>query len=456
MTKLTVKEIAEATGGKVLYGEHNAFSGISIDSRKASAGELFVAIKGEKFDGHDFVSDALKQADGALVSREPAAAIPQKTVILVDDTLRALQAIARYRREKRNVPVIAVTGTNGKTTTKELIASILSRKHKVLKTTGNLNNHIGLPLCVTNMEGDEDFMVLEMGSNAAGDIRLLCSIARPDIAVVTNVGQAHLEGFGSLTAVRDTDLEVMEHVKTLCLNADDSFLLEGASGFSLRKVTYGIDSAADYSAENIRSEGQGSGFVLRLPGRDAAVMSTRLAGRFNVLNAVGAAAVAAELGIDTEDIRTGIGSFSGVPMRLEILEYSGAIIINDVYNANPASMESALAELARLRQGRAVAVLGDMLELGAYAEQAHAELIERLNGLGVDILITAGPEMQRASAGFRGAMYIASTSDEARIYLLDNIKGGDVVLIKGSRGMRMENVLGRDGRPLAAEGADAL
>jgi UDP-N-acetylmuramoyl-tripeptide--D-alanyl-D-alanine ligase len=386
----------------------------------------------------------------------PAEPRRDRTIIYVKNTLKALQDIARHRCANRRIPVVSVTGTNGKTTTKELIVSILSQAHAVLKTTGNLNNHIGLPLCVANMKGDEEFMVLEMGSNARGDIRELCEIVRPDVAVVTNVGEAHLEGFGSIEAVRDTDLEVLLYVKEVSLNADDRLLMEGIKDFQGKVITYGIDNRADFTARDIILGETGTQFLLCTPDSGEIVVKLRVAGRFNVLNALAAASVACELGIGLEEIREGLESFTGVPMRLEIRHLSGALVINDVYNANPASMEEALLELVRHRKGRAIAVLGDMLELGPYAEDAHRNLVRRLNELQIDVLIAVGPEMRKALTAFSGKAYEAVSSEVARSLLLGMVKEHDTVLIKGSRGMRMENVMAGDGGPAGTEVGHAL
>ncbi len=456
MTIVTVDEIVQATGGKVLCGKQQAFSGLSIDSRNIKTGELFIALRGERFDGHDFVRDALQNGGGALVSVPPAEPGRQKTIIHVNNTLKALHDLARFRRQKRNIPVVSITGTNGKTTTKELIASILSQKHRVLKTTGNFNNHIGLPLCVANMQGDEEFAVLEMGSNARGDIRELCKIVQPDLAVVTNVGQAHLEGFGSIEAVRDTDLEVLDHVQAVSVNSDDRFLMQGMTRFTGKTITYGIENAADFFATDIALAQQGSKFTLHTPKHGAIKINLKISGRFNVLNALAAASIACELGISTEEIMQGLEAFTGVPMRLEIRSFSGALVINDVYNANPASMEEALKELVRLRKGRTIAVLGDMLELGTYAEDAHGSLVKRMNELQIDLLIAVGPEMQKASAAFSGSCHQAASSDEARTLLLDMVNEGDTILIKGSRGLRMEKVLAGEGQPVMTEAGNAL
>ena len=456
MGLLTVDEILKATGGAVFCGDAAEFTGVSIDSRSINPGELFIALKGERFDGHDFLRASLAAGGGAIVERPPAERVEGKTIILAGDTLTALQDIARHLRRKRNIPVIGVTGTNGKTTTKELIASVLGRRHKILKTTGNLNNHIGLPLCIANMEGDETAMVLEMGSNAEGDIRLLCEVGLPDYAVVTNVGPAHLEGFGSIETVRKTDLEILEYAGTVVINADDSFLMEGLKGFSGKTITYGIEQKADVLARDITAGGRGAAFRLCFPDGGDMDIELSIPGRFNVYNALAASAIASELGMGKDDIRRGLESFSGVPLRLEIRHIMGATVISDVYNANPASMEAALQELVRLKKGRAIAVLGDMLELGSHAEAEHRRLVARLAEEGVGVLVAVGSEMRRAAAGFSDAVYLAENADAARDILLGICKAGDTVLVKGSRGMRMERVLAGRAVAVRKEGNHAL
>jgi len=425
----------------VLCGTSEKFQGISIDSRSIREGELFVALKGDNFDGHDFINTALISGPGALVQSYPAVLPTNKTIILVKDTLAALQALARYLRSKMALPVIGVTGTNGKTTTKELVSSIFGQHHKVLKTTGNLNNHIGLPLCIARMDGDEDIMVLEMGSNRKGDIRELCEIALPDFSVVTNVGPAHLEGFGSLEAVRDTDLEILDYVKAASINADDGYLLEGAKNYNGKLISYGMKNTADVYAMDIMLGTKGAGFKLCFSDKRRIAVNLQLSGAFNIYNALAAASAADALGIGLEDIKNGLESFGGVPMRLEIIEMLGALVINDVYNANPASMEEALKELVRLKRKRTIAVLGDMLELGGYAQEAHKKLLRLTSDLKIDVLVAVGPEMARAAEEFKGTCYKSESSDSARSVLLSICREGDAILIKGSRGMRMEKVL---------------
>jgi UDP-N-acetylmuramoyl-tripeptide--D-alanyl-D-alanine ligase len=456
MNYLTLDEILQATGGETLCVDRREFTGLSIDSRTIKEGELFVALKGGNFDGHNFLKDALKKGGGAVVAVPPNKPAEGKTLIRVENTLAALQDVARRVRSRMDVPVVGITGTNGKTTTKELLASILGKSRKVLKTRGNMNNHIGLPLCVVNMHGDETAMVLEMGSNAEGDIRLLCEIAAPGFAVITNVGPAHLEGFGTLETVRKTDLEILDYAKSVSANADDVFLMEGLKKFSGKLVTYGIENSADVRAKDILLEEKGARFTIRF--KDGRRISVRLgvAGRLNIYNALAAASAADALGIGSEQIKSGLESFTGVPMRMEIKELFGALVISDVYNANPASMGEALRELIRLKKQRTIAVLGDMLELGRHSEGAHRELVKLMSDLNVDVFIAVGREMERASSEFKGICYSAEDPEGARSVLLSICRESDTVLVKGSRGMQMEKVLAEPGKASMKGGSNAL
>jgi UDP-N-acetylmuramoyl-tripeptide--D-alanyl-D-alanine ligase len=441
MGKLILEEIIEATRGRILYGKQREFTALSIDSRTIKKGELFVALKGPNFDGHEFIPDALKDGFGAIVNSPPAEPIKGKTIIYVKNTIDALHDIARYLRLKIDVPVIGVTGTNGKTTTKELIASIFCEKHKVLSTFGNMNNHVGMPLSISRVNGDESVMVLEMGSNAQGDIKQLCNIAYPDFAVITNVGLAHLEGFGSLEMVRKTDLEILEYVKVACVNADDHFLIEGLREFSGKIITYGTDKSANVRAEDIVLKDNQSSFRLCFSSGGQIEINLGIAGKFNIYNALAASSIAGEFGLNLMDIKKGVESFKGVPMRLEIKELFGSLVICDVYNANPASMDEAIRELVRLKRQRTIAVLGDMLELGPYAVEAHKKLISLISELNIDVLIAVGPEMKKASSEFTGICYKADDSVSARSILLSICRDGDTILVKGSRSMHMERVL---------------
>lgn len=469
---LTVEEIIEATGGKIIQGKCDGISlaGASIDSRTIGEGELFIALKGERFDGHDFVIDALKNGRAAIVSTPPAATVEGRTIIHVKNTLKALQDIAHYLRMKRRATLIGVTGTNGKTTTKELTASILGICHRVVKNPGNLNNPIGLPLSLTKIGEEDEFAVMEMGASMKGDIRELCRIAVPDCGVITNIGPGHLEGFGSLESVRSTKLELFDAVKTVAVNADDGFLMEGIQnrirnggpGTEKNIITFGITDKSDVYAKDIILEERRSLFTLCLRDGRCFGVTMNVNGRFNIYNALAAASICSALGAAVEEIRGGIESFAGVPMRLEVKNLLGVAIISDIYNANPASMEEAIKELVRLRRRRAIAVLGDMLELGGHAEESHRRLGRWMSGLPVDLFIAVGPLMAKAAEEFsaargNGSFTLAASekgsselksgvaavagSSEAREILLDLCFEGDTVLVKGSRGMHMEEVL---------------
>ncbi len=458
---LSAGRILEATGGYIATADMDGprpvemlpediyFVGLSIDSRTIREGELFLALKGDRFDGHDFVQDALKTGAGAIISPgKPVRTPAGKIIILVDDTLLALHRIARSIRQLFNGSVIAVVGSNGKTTTKELISSIFGAKLNVLKTSGNFNNHIGMPLSITKAQDDTEVMVLEMGTNMPGDINQLCAIGLPDKGVITNIGQEHLEGFGSLASVRDSELELLAYVKELIVNADDAFLMEGIENrFKGRIITFGIESqTAEIRAEGIELSGRSARFVL-CTGRGRILIESGLAGRFNIYNSLAAAAAAYSMGFDPETIKKGLESFRGVPMRMEIFEQDGVTYINDAYNANPSSMEESVAELVRRAgesrgQRRAIAVLGDMLELGDFSTDEHRKLGRLLSGFQVDILIGVGPLMSLAVDTFRGVGIIAGNAKEAGRELEKLLGVGDVVLVKGSRGMRMEDALG--------------
>lgn len=441
--KLKVEDIIAATGGKVVLSDSDTFTGISIDSRTIKEGELFIALKGERFDGHDFLHEALKVGSGAVVNVPPAEPVEGKTIISVKDTLNALQDVARSMRSGRALPVIGITGSNGKTTTKELIASILSTRYRVLKNTGSLNNHIGLPLSLTRISEADEVVVLEMGASIPGDIKDLCGIAMPNYGVLTNIGPSHLEGFGDMETLRKTKLELLDYVDVAVVNADDPFLMEGvyASTFQGRLIRYGIKNDAETHATDIRLFEKGSSFLLRIGDDQPIQVHPKISGKCNIYNILAAASISSLFHIDQLCMKRVIDSFTGLPMRLEIKELDGMCIINDVYNANPASMEEAIHELVRLKKKRTIAVLGDMLELGSYSEDAHKNLGRKMSELAIDIFIAAGPLMSLAADEFTGQSFHVANAIEARRILLDISREGDTVLIKGSRGMCMDRVM---------------
>jgi UDP-N-acetylmuramoyl-tripeptide--D-alanyl-D-alanine ligase len=448
MSSYTLKEILEATSGRLIRNGIDTFSGISIDSRTIREGELFIALRGQRFDGHNYVNEALKKGGGALVSYPPVMPLKGKSIIHVSNTLKALQSIAHYRRIQRDTSVVGITGTNGKTTTKEMACLVLREAYRVLCSKGNLNNNIGLPLSLSELDG-HDIAVLEMGASRVGDIRELSDIARPDIGVITNIGPAHLEGFGSLEMVRNTKLELLEYVDTIIINRDDpqlrSIFHDTAAGRERVVITFGLNSDADIWAEDITLSERETSF--RLCRKNESInVRLKVPGKFNIYNALGAAAVCLNYDVPLESIGSAIEKFSGIPMRLELKEMKGALVISDLYNANPSSMEEAVKELIRLKRSRAVAVLGDMLELGSYGVEAHRKLGHWLSTLPVDILIGVGELSSYVCEEFKGAngkkqsIHVKDTA-EARKVLMSIVSSEDTVLIKGSRGMRLEGVL---------------
>lgn len=462
MPSFTLEEIKKITEGKVLKGDmKHCFKDISIDSRKIERGDLFIAIKGDNFDGHDFVCEALNRgADGAIISKRElwdGEALSDKKsglmpcIILVKDTLDALQKISEYHRDKVSITFIGITGSNGKTTSKEMIASVLGTRLSVLKNEGNYNNHIGVPLTLLRLKPSHDIGVVEMGMSGLGEIRRLCEIAKPSIGVLTNISGVHLEFLGSVERVKEAKGELVDFIDqkgTVILNADDPNVMDLKKRVKGRVLTYGIGSDADMKAKNIRDLGvDGVAFLLIVEDREIEV-SLPLIGRYNISNALAAAAVGAVCNIGIEDIKRGLESFRGIPMRMELCSLDDIKIINDSYNANPSSMERAVETLSHLnKKGRSFMVVGDMLELGDSAEDAHRKIGKLIAGKSIDFLIAVG-EM----AAFIGEealknkmreknVFLCKTVDEAVERIDKELKSGDIVLVKGSRSTRMDRVI---------------
>lgn len=478
MAILTTEEIVKATGGELLSENTSSFAGVSIDSRTISEGEVFFALRGRKFDGHDFLEDALLKGDGAVIDSKHHLLSKGKAIIYVKDTLRALQDLAHFLRLKRNIPVIAVTGSNGKTTTKEMTYTILSRRFRVLKNEGNLNNHIGLPLSLTRLAPDDEVVVLELGMNAKGEIKRLCEIAAPSHGVITNIGSAHIGELGSFNSIRSAKLEILQGLTVAVLNADDNFLMEGyklaaeQQGFDGRAVTFSVNNDSHVRAENVFAIDSGSKFTLRLEDGKSAAIILNIHGLFNVYNALAASAVCLSLGITLEEIKTALESYEAFPMRFEVIKVGKVTLVNDSYNANPSSMEESLKELIRMSgKGRTVAILGDMFELGEFSEKAHRAIGKMISYIGINVFVAVGEMMshaakesqsestclparqartekirnQKSKDDLQLATYTFKNSDEVTQSISDIIKHGDVVLIKGSRAMGMEKIVERIG-----------
>lgn len=454
-----IEEILRATEGRLIQGdEHTIFQGISTDSRTLRSGELFIALKGTRYDGHHFVQEVLeKKASGVLIEEDKVGdfrwnGYRSKAVISVRDTLRALGDIAKYGREKFNTKVIGLTGSNGKTTSKEMISVCLETSFKTLKTEGNLNNLIGLPLTLLKLDGSQEVVILEMGMNVPGEIRRLTEIAQPDVGLITNIQKAHLEGMGALKRIKEEKGELFRGIKdrgTIIVNKDDPMVIDLARDFSGQKITFGVENPADIMARDIQLRGKrGTSFHLIFKGKEMEI-EIPLLGRHFVYNALSAIASAIIFDIDLEKVKEALKRFKSIPMRMEIIELRGGMfIINDTYNANPKSMELALETLSEMRgKGRAIAVLGDMLELGGYSNEAHQDLGMKVSKLSIDFLIALGEEAPvivesaiRHGLGLERAIIVESHQEAVSI-LKNTIKQGDWILVKGSRGMAMEKIV---------------
>jgi len=457
---ITAREIAIAAGGRIVCGNGDvSASGVSTDTRTECEGRLFVPLSGENFDGHDYIDVAYARgASVALTSRGDAGGgiVPiNAALIQVGDTLEALGKLASWYRLKFRPLVVGVTGSVGKTTTKEMIALVLSKKFNVLKSEGNKNNEIGLPLTIFGLTGEHTALVLEMGMNNPGEIARLSKIARPDIAVITNIGDAHIKRLGSKQNILKAKLEILEGLSkngTVYLNGDD-MLLKGLMGLIDRPVVYyGIDDGLDFTGTDIRMKG-GRGLEFEFTWRRRGYgVTLNAAGEHNVHNALAAVSIGIENGVTPKQIKEALYEFIPDRLRMNISSSGGVVIINDTYNANPQSMRAAVDVLAGLSgDGRRIAVLGDMLELGDFAGERHREIGAYLKDRGVDVLVAAGAYAADVASGANGAAaqvnggkrvdcHIFGGREGVAEYVLDIVKPGDMVMIKGSRAMQMDRV----------------
>jgi len=437
-----------------------AVRGVSTDSRRPAEGTLFVPLVGERFDAHDYVEDAF--AGGAAVSlwqagRPTPEALSGRPLLLVDDTLSALQRLAAAYRAQLPVKVIGVTGSNGKTTTKDMTASVLAQRLRVHKTEGNLNNHIGLPLTILSMDENSEAAVLEMGMSGFGEIARLTRIARPDFAIITNVGDAHLLQLGSREGIAKAKLEIAEGLGeggVLLVNGDEPLLTAGAKeapGYGRwRLETFALGRKDGWSAELVDVTAKDTAFTIRPPDGPAWPGEFRVPvpGRHNAANALAAAAVGALLGLDPESIRRGLAAVRLSAMRLETTHAAcGAVVLNDTYNASPASVKAMIAfvgELAGYR--RKWLVLGDMLELGPEEDRLHYETGASVDPGRIHAVLATGERSKhtvRGAAGRLGPERAIHFADKEALVrrLLEELSPDDLVLVKGSRGMRMEEVV---------------
>lgn len=451
MKPITIGKLAEVTGGRIIQGDPGIIlQSVSTDTRRINKGDLFFALSGERYDAHDFLGVAAAAGSGGLVVSRQESLPSGVPALLVKDTLAALQNLAAFNRGRYKGPVVGVTGSTGKTTTKDMVASVLGARLRTLKTEGNLNNEIGLPLTLLDLDDGIEAAVVELAMRGPGEIDALCRIARPKGAVITNINETHLERLGTVSHIAAAKGEILEHIPPggfALINAESPFSLREAKRCRGKVVFFGIDRPADLVAEDIRPERGGIHFSAVLEGERHAFYLP-VPGQHNVMNALAAIGVGRELGLTVEEIAEGLSAVALTGMRLELLEAGGLTIINDAYNASPASTRAALGVLKEMAGGRrAVAVLGDMLELGPRAGESHREIGETAAGLDLDLLVTVGDLAASAAegavqAGMAGERVFPCTEHATAIRILNRLLlDGDVVLVKGSRGMKMEEIV---------------
>jgi UDP-N-acetylmuramoyl-tripeptide--D-alanyl-D-alanine ligase len=456
-----MEDVVSGSGGRIVRSATGGAGRVVTDTRNLRGGDLFIALRGPNHDGHDYAPDALWQGAWGVVVEEQAleglspllSAAPAGAVIAVADTERALGDLAAFHRMSLPVRVVGITGSNGKTTTKEMTAAVAGRRWKVHRNRGNFNNLIGLPLTVLELDAGHQVAVLEMGMNRRGEIRRLAEIGRPEVGVVTNVGPVHLEHIGSVAGVAEAKAELLESLSpsgTAVVNADDPLTDRLLSATKCGKLTFGLDRGADVRAEKVRCEGERTFFSLRSPMGEAEV-SLPFPGLHNVRNALAAAAAACVLGAGSEDVRLGLESAQLPPMRFNVMRYrNGVRIINDAYNANPVSMQAALDTMALVAgESRRAAVLGDMLELGEESVEAHRRLGRAAAAARLDLLAAVGSfAVPMAEGAVEGGMkasrvHALSEAGAAAETVKSWIGPNDLLLIKGSRGIKLEDVLSR-------------
>jgi UDP-N-acetylmuramoyl-tripeptide--D-alanyl-D-alanine ligase len=452
MARLRLDEIARIAGGTILQGSPAlTFETYGIDSRLAAAGGLFFAVIGKR-DGHGFVDAAAAGgAAGAIVARPVPFPAKDFGLVRVEDTVAALRALAREVLARRPVKVVGITGSVGKTTTKEFAAALLAGRFRLLKSEGNFNNHLGLALSLLRLRPDDEAAVLEMGMSAAGELRTLTRIASPDVAVITNVGPVHLQFFKGLDDIALAKKEILDGARpgaTAVLNGDDPLVMRIAAGFAGRRVTFGRTQGCDVRAEDVKSKGySGFEFLLRY-GRESARIAFRFVNDAAVSNLLAASAVCLALGLRLEEIRPAILALQPLSGRGALVETgSGIRLCDDSYNSNPRALEAALRSLAALPAARKVAVLADMLELGEGEKEFHRRAGEVAARAGWDVLVAVGPLAGLIAEGAAGtgmnpaAIHRFADASAAAAAIPHLVRDGDLVLVKGSRGMRTETIV---------------
>lgn len=451
MAMFTDAEVVLATGARILQqGRRDMlYRNVTTDTRTVGEDDLFAALKGEKFDGHDFIEQAVSDGAAGVIVEDAARLYPDGdyTIFVVKNTRKAYQDLALFHRRRFSIPVVAVTGSAGKTSTRALIATVLEQKYNVLQTEKNFNNEIGLPRTLLQLTKEHGACVVELGMRGLGQIKELADIAEPTVGVVTNVGKSHIELLGSQAQIAKAKGELVEALGsdgTAVLNQDDKRVAAMAGKCKGKVVGFGIINDAPVMAGTIKNSEKGLSFTCRCFDQ---VIDVHMAviGTHNVYNALAAVAVGRLLGLSEHQMQKGLAEYKGVPMRQELVNIDNVVFVNDAYNANPASMKEAVDTLVTLTGGRKIAVLGGMLELGDWAEKEHEKIGTYLADKKVDVLIALGDEARfmakAAKAAGMNEVYTVTTHAEAAAVLRRIMRQGDTVLLKGSRGFAMEKIL---------------
>lgn len=438
---ITLSFIADATGGEIVFGSGNEIiSSISTDSRDCNGVSVFIAISGEKFDGNKFIPSAIEGGASGYISDGRCDFTDCRFALKVADTRKALLDLAAAYRRKFDISIVGLTGSVGKTTTKEFISAVLETERNIIKTQGNFNNEIGLPFTMFGIRSEHEIGVIEMGMSNFGEISRLTGCARPDVAVITNIGESHIEYLGSREGILQAKSEIFEGLAkdgVAILNGDDDLLFGIKGTLPFKTIYYGIENAAcDVVAGNIETGSKGISFTV-----DGRGYSINLPGKHNVLNALCAIAVGRHYGLDDESIRRGLASYESIGIRQSITEKNGIKVITDCYNAAPKSVRAAIDVLTTVASGRKIAVLGDMAELGEHSADYHKEIGAYAALNGIDELILIGKFAEYTSSGAKGCkVRICDDNDDIERYLDSVLTSGDTVLFKGSRVMRLEEV----------------
>ncbi len=451
MEPLYVSEVIKATKGQLVKGDQNfPIKGISIDSRSIKKDDLFIAIKGDNFDGHDFINDAIKSgASGIILSRlhSPIKTLSSAFIIKVSNTLKALLNLAKYYRLKFDIPIIGITGSNGKTTAKDMIYSILSQKFNLTRTIGNCNNQVGVPLTAFRLSKDSRTGIFEMGISSYKEMENLGEIVCPDIAVITNINIAHMQYFKTVKNLVNAKAKLLDFVPkegAAILNADDKYFSFLKAKARCRVVSFGIKNKADVTADDISWLPTGAKFLLN----GAYKITLPIPGIHNVYNALAAASVSLQFSEDLNLVRDGLRNFKPPEMRMQIIRMKNLTIINDAYNANPASTRAALEVLRNINaKERKVFIFGSMFELGACQISEHKKIGKLVAESQIDIFITVGELAGLSAAAAKESglnenrIFLFKTTEEAGEKLLSILQSNDTLLLKGSRAMRLENIL---------------